>query len=128
MEKTLKSVKKNSLSQLVEAKYAHVLLLIITFYLLAWSFWILVNNPYPGFSWSYTTGVVTNVDPRYPASKQIAVGDQIISIDGLSVYQARQLAGSKIGDTATLDLRRGDQNFQFQVHLESLPLSILIPW
>lgn len=128
MEKTLKSTHKNSLYQLVEAKHAHVLLAILSFYILVWSFWILFNNPFPGFSWSYISGVVNNVDPRYPAAKQISVGDQIISINGLSVYQARQHAGSNIDDTAIFDVRRGEQEFQISVHLVRLPLSILIPW
>jgi signal transduction histidine kinase len=128
MEKTLNSTKKNSLSQLVETKHAHILLAILTFYILVWSFWILINNPFPGFSWSYISGVVNNVDPRYPAAKQISVGDQIISINGLSVYQARQLAGSRINDTAIFDVRRGEQEFQISVHLVGLPLSMLIPW
>ncbi len=128
MEKTLKSTPKNTLFQLVETKYLHVLLVILTFYILAWSFWVMVKIPFPGFSWSYMSGVVSSVDPRYPAAKQINVGDQIVSINELSVYQARQLAGSKIGDTAVFVIRREGLTFQLKTHLESLPFSILLLW
>ena len=128
MERTLKSTPKHTLIHLLETKHAHVLLVVVSFYILAWSFWMMASVPFPGFSWSYVSGMVNDVDSRYPASNQISVGDQIISINGSSVYKARQLAGSKIGDIAVFDVRREGITFQIKVLLERLPISTLLLW
>lgn len=100
----------------------HILLVLALLTVLAtgWSGLILVRQPYSGLSWTYSTGLVKTVEPGGPADGLFQVGDLIQTIDGVGVYQARELPGRRAGDTVLFTVERSGE-------LLDIPLKLAAP-
>jgi len=82
--------------------------------------------PYDGLDWTPITGEVLVVDPDGPAWELVAVGDRILSIQGVPGAQATHLyAGFEAGDRVDLQMRgpAGDRQITLEMEAPS-PLRI----
>jgi signal transduction histidine kinase len=100
-------------------RYAPFLLATGSLFLLGWAGLLIVQHPYSGLSWSYKSGVVSYVDPQGPAAASFQIGDQILAIDGLPPYKARDLPGRQAGDRVAFNVERGQDILSIQLRLTS---------
>jgi signal transduction histidine kinase len=90
--------------------------------ILVWSSWLMVQHPSSGISWSFTSGVVLSIDQNSQAAEQIKIGDRIINVDGVPVYEARFIPGKKAGDIVVLavDKQGALENYFVQLYPPSV--------
>jgi len=82
--------------------------------------------PYDGLSWTPITGEVLEVDPDGQASGLVAIGDRILTVQGVPAAQAAHLyAGFEAGDRVDLQVRgpAGDRQVILEMEAPS-PLRI----
>ncbi len=103
----------------VVAKHIPLLLALLTVLAMGWSSLILVRQPYSGLSWSYSTGLVKTVAPGGPADGIFQVGDLIRTVDGVGVYQARELPGRRAGDNVLFTVERSGTLLEIPLRLSA---------
>lgn len=108
-------------NSIASRKYFPLLLALFIFVVLIWTGVILFRQPYSGLAWSFTTGIVSDVDPQGPAENLLKVGDQILAIDGIDVYQARDFPGREAGTPVTLTIKRDTNLIQVTLRLDRPP-------
>ena len=89
---------------------------------LIWAAVILLRQPYSGLIWSFTTGIVSDIDPQGPAANLFQAGDRILSIDGVDVYQARDFPAREAGTLAILSIERDTNLIEVTLRLDRPPL------
>jgi signal transduction histidine kinase len=92
-------------------------LALINLGILTWSVQIAVRQPDPGLEWSFSSGIVSSVDPYSQFSRLIQPGDVILSIDGKSAYDSRGLPGKRPGDIVELIVRHDMNNRLVRIKL-----------
>ena len=90
---------------------------------LVWSSFQLFGHPYSGITWSYTNGAVITVDEEGPAAGLIHKDDRISAINGVPVYEARNLPNRHIGEVVFFSLE-GRQD-SVPVRLANPPMRVL---
>ena len=101
-------------------------LIILTLAIILWVTVNIFQRPYSGMTWIYQTGTVATIDAGGPAAPAFRLGDRILSIDGVPVYQARGLPGYHAGDKISILAQRGQDAFQAEIALGHPPLSIVV--
>lgn len=93
---------------------------------LCWSYYLMTfGHPYSGITWSYTSGMIINVEAGGPAAELLLAGDRIIRIDGVPVYEARNLPDRGIDDEVIFTVERQGKLFTQAVQLTAPPISEL---
>jgi signal transduction histidine kinase len=87
-------------------RYVPYLLGVGSLFLIFWAGIVVAAHPNIGFDWSYTTGVVFEIDPLGPAAGLFRVGDRILTIDGLTTYEARRLPGYRASQSVAFVIER----------------------
>lgn len=112
-------------NSIASRNYLAFLLSLFILVVLVWAGAILFRQPYSGLTWSFTTGIVSDIDPQGSAANLLQAGDRILAIDGVEVYPARDFPGRKTGDPAILTIERHTNRFQVTLRLDRPPVWIL---
>jgi len=83
-------------------RFASLLLVVVVPLALILAGVVLVQHPYSGMTWSFTSGRVNSVDPQGPVADMIREGEHIQEIEGEPVYQARDFPDKEPGERVTL--------------------------
>ncbi len=101
------------------------LLTALVMLLLGWSAFLLVEHPYSGMTWSFSNGLIINVDAKGPAAGLFEVGSVITKIDEVPVYEARFLPNRHVGDWVTFTINRQGVSSKVTIQLVATPTSEL---
>ena len=101
-------------------------LIIMTLGIAIWVIINIIQKPYTGMVWLYKSGDIVSIDRTGPAGQGLQVGDRIVSIDDIPVYQARGLPNYKVGQEVVLTVDRGGNTFQYGLVLGRSPLSTIL--
>lgn len=88
---------------------------------------ILAAYHHLGIEFEYHTDsvMVLHLIPGMPAAEALAVGDQLLKVDGKPLEAPDQLvkylSGKKVGDKVNVTLKRGDKTLEAEVKLAYLP-------
>ena len=99
------------------------LLTALVMVLLGWSTNLLINFPYVGVTWSFTNGLIINIDPLGPAAGLFGTGSVIKTIDGVPVYEARYIPNHRVGDWVNFSIEQQGQASNVNVRLVEAPFS-----
>lgn len=106
--------------------YLPYLLAAGTLGLILWAGIQIALHPTSGLTWSYSSGVIYEIDPGGPASGLFQVGDRILTIDELPSYQARGLPGYRVGERVEFVIERDQKVFNVVLELAAADISNIL--
>ena len=90
--------------------------------ILGWAAFTLIQYPYSGMTWSFTNGVIISIDPKGPSAELFQEGWRITAIDGVPVYEARNLPDRHAEDWVTFTVNKGSAAEDIKLRLTSAPM------
>ena len=87
---------------------------------------IAAQRPSLGIYWTYSSGIVYELDTTHPSAGGFQVGDRIVSGDGFATAQLYQLPGKKLGDVVDLVVERGGVQRTIQAKIVESSLAAII--
>jgi signal transduction histidine kinase len=90
--------------------------MLLSFLLMCWAVWYLVQVPRVGAYWSASTGIVDGIEEDGPAVGLLHLGDRILTINGAPIQEAHALFTARSGADVQLAVLRNNV-----LHLIQLP-------
>ena len=85
------------------------LIALAVFVFLVWSVFEVFAYPYDGLLTIDPTGLIKEIDDQGPTAEILSVGDRVITVDGVSFFEAQPFyAQKRAGQHAELVVQRGD--------------------
>lgn len=94
-------------------------------FMIGWSAYLLIVHPYSGMTWSISNGSIISIDPTGPAAGKFQEGWRILSIDGVPVYEARNLPNYLVGDWVTFTVNKQGSLENITIGLIPTPIAEL---
>jgi len=89
------------------------LIALAVFVFLVWGVFESLAYPYDGLANIDATGLIKEIDTHGPTAQILSAGDRVISVDGVSFFQAQPFyAQKRAGQQAVLVVQRGDNTIR----------------